>query len=97
VYIRMSTAPTAREICLVLILLTTLLAISKTNHDFSLRKTPRPVLSGLDGNPLAIVDSPVLADHHHAAQNWRTRLSWGSEPVPETKVVAHVPGAFFSL
>jgi hypothetical protein len=92
----MSTAPTPREICLVFILLTALLAISKTNHDFSLRKTPRPVLSGLDGQPIAIDDSPVLSDHHHTAQNGRTRLSWGSEPVPETKIVAHVPGENFS-
>jgi hypothetical protein len=93
----MSTTPTIREICLVAILLASLLVLSQKNYDFSFQRASPPTEADRNhSSPLH--DSILTASDDFAFRaaplDWRTRLRWADLQVPQTQIVAHVPGAF---
>lgn len=79
--------PTRREIWLAVFLLITLLFVSRSRPTFEL---PSSASTGSQ-HDLATHDS---ASHgtELAPQSPRGRIRWGSGEVPQTKLVAHVPG-----
>jgi hypothetical protein len=82
----MTFTPTRREIVLVVILLAT---FSLTRRfDFSIRRVPAPRHG--DNIHSSVAPGGIKALLVHKA--FRTHLSWGSAPVPDTKIIAHVPG-----
>ncbi|CDO73894.1 hypothetical protein BN946_scf185016.g51 [Trametes cinnabarina] len=83
--------PTAREICLLTILFVGLLYFSATFPrnkgavtDF-LQPSQSIIEAGLDTTPLTL-------ETQYTLQSLNPPLSWGLGQVPETKIVAHVPG-----
>ncbi|TFY62377.1 hypothetical protein EVG20_g6724 [Dentipellis fragilis] len=82
-----SSAPTQREIVLVVLLLTSLI--------FFFRNGTSVRHPTLDAN---FLDSEQASSHSEKSRlaipplPQNTRLSWGSESVPRTRIVAHVPG-----
>ena len=87
----LSAPPTAREIALLLILLTFLL-VTTSNLTSSLESnklSDDPFLQP----PSKIADNSTHTNHTVEPKRFDTVLSWrGSEKVPDTVVVAHVPG-----
>jgi hypothetical protein len=84
--------PTRRELVIVLFLLVILLLVSHSNHQPSL--SPHSSVVNYDKHNISTTSGvPHAGDH----QSLRTRLSWGTSPVPQTKVLAHVPGRFSLL
>jgi hypothetical protein len=79
-------SPTRREIWLAVFLLVSLLFISRSRSDLNL---PRSVRAGPEDN-LPTQNSTYL-EHGIAPQLLRDRVRWASQ-VPQTKIVAHVPG-----
>lgn len=80
-----SAAPTRRELVLVTLLLAFLLLISRPSNTTNPTQTGHNTYntSAANGSPQAYHDT-------------NTRLTWGSSPVPQTKVLAHVPGMWMS-
>lgn len=76
--------PTRREIVLVVVLFTALLFLSKVHFD------SRSRLISLS-SPSTDFTNTIPAQNA-TARNYESRLSWGTAHVPETKIVAHVPG-----
>lgn len=77
-----SAAPTRREVVLVTLLLVFLLLISRPSN------TTKPTRTGHNTYNTSVANGSPQAYHDTA----NTRLTWGSSPVPQTKVLAHVPG-----
>ena len=84
--------PTRREICLVVLLLVVLLLLSDANFDLGLRTSPISPFHRAGTKPVA--DSSTLSDEYEERLQ-RTRLDWTLSRIPETKVVAHVPGMLY--
>ena len=88
--------PTAREIVLLTVLFTSLLFFSATFPRNSgsvtdiLKTLPYVVEEELDTAPLTL-------ETQYTLQALNRPLSWGAGQVPETKIVAHVPGELFVL
>ena len=88
--------PTAREIVLLTVLFTSLLFFSATFPRNSgsvtdiLKTLPYVVEEELDTTPLTL-------ETQYTLQALNRPLSWGAGPVPETKIVAHVPGELLVL
>ena len=86
--------PTSREILLLTILFGCLLFFSATLH-----KTPGTT-SDLVHSPFIVEEEvatqPLTLETQYTLQVLNTPLSWGTGQVPETKIVAHVPGELHS-
>lgn len=83
--------PTTREICLLTVLLTLLIVFTlNLPHD---RRTLKDIVGPYtvyeDGDISAVV--PTL-ENQYSLQTLNRPLRWDAGPVPETKIVAHVPG-----
>ena len=84
-------SPTSREICLLAALFVGLLYFSATfpRHKGAvtdlLRPSPHVVEQDLDSLPLTL-------ETQYTLQSLNPPLRWGLGQVPETKIVAHVPG-----
>jgi hypothetical protein len=79
--------PTRRELVIVTLLLVFLLLVSRSNHQPALP----PHSSVVNSDKHGVSTTPGHADTYQFS---RARLSWGTYPVPQTKVLAHVPGRF---
>jgi hypothetical protein len=80
--------PTRREIWLAVFLLVSLLFLSRSSH--SSYVLPASIQTGLQGNLSA--PNASLAGDEIVLHSLRDRIRWGKAQVPETKIVAHVPG-----
>lgn len=80
-------APTRREIWLAVVLLLSLLFLSRSHSKFEL---PVSVETGINGNQSTTNSS--FPGNEIALQSLRDRIRWGKAQVPVTKIVAHVPG-----
>ncbi|CAL1709260.1 unnamed protein product [Somion occarium] len=86
--------PTAREICLLAILLVVLLSGSSKLKSSNLNVSDITRLRGSSGSieePYMDTNS-VPFDTQYSLQQLNTPLKWGLGQVPETEIVAHVPG-----
>jgi hypothetical protein len=81
------TPPTRRELVIVTLLLVFLLLVFRSNNQPF--HPSQPSLVGSDNNISAKAPS---RSHSGAPQTLKTVLSWGTSPVPQTKILAHVPG-----
>ena len=83
--------PTVREICLLAVLLTLLIVFTvNLPHDQRTLKDivgPYTVYEAGDVSTIA----PTL-ENQYTLQTLNKPLRWDAGPVPETKIVAHVPG-----
>ena len=79
--------PTRRELVIVTLLLVFLLVFRSNDHSSLSPQPSSPV--GLSNNNSA---TPPGVLHTGSPQSLRARLSWGTSPVPQTKVLGHVPG-----
>ena len=83
--------PTPREIVILCVLFVSLLYLSAT-----FPRNDGAVSELLSKSPYFVTDevtvTPLSLDTQYTLQALNPPLSWGSEPVPETKIVAHVPG-----
>lgn len=80
--------PTRREIWLAVFLLVSLLFLSRSSH--SPNALPASIQTDLHGNLSA--PNASLAGDEIVLHSLRDRIRWGKAQVPETKIVAHVPG-----
>lgn len=82
--------PTRRELVLVLVLLLTILYYSSSrvqNYPF-----PAPV------SPLSLHHSSAFSTlEEKTPLVYDTRLTWGNDDVPQTKVLANVPGNYMPI
>lgn len=85
--------PTRRELVIVTLLLVFLLLASSFRSDKQPSRPLHPYL-GVDNNNISA--APAGVSHGGAPETLITRLSWGTSPVPQTKVLAHVPGQLSS-
>lgn len=81
-------APTRREIWLAVFLLVSLLFLPGSHSDLEL---PASIHTGLYGNSSTRLNSSLISNDT-GPQNFRDRIRWEMAQVPETKIVAHVPG-----
>lgn len=83
--------PTARELFLLTVLLGSLLFFSAT-----FPRNSSSVSDLIRASPFALQDDldsvPLELETQYTLQALNPPLRWGAEPVPETKIVAHVPG-----
>ena len=83
--------PTAREICLLTVLLTLLIVFTlNLPHD---RRTLKDIVvpyTVYEGGEVSAI-APTL-ENQYTLQALDRPLRWSTGPVPETKIVAHVPG-----
>ncbi len=88
--------PTTREIFLLCLLLVGLLTFSTTIKPSSVSEFAK-----LRGGIYTVEDdaeqAPSTFQSQYSLQTLSMPLSWGVGQVPETKIVAHVPGASHSL
>lgn len=77
--------PTKREVLLLTILLVTLL-VSFNKRE---QRPPPPPSLGTHNDTPHIKPTSLQAS---SPQQLDSRLSWGSSPVPQTQIIAHVPG-----
>ena len=82
--------PTRRELVIVTLLLVFLLLVFRSNDKPSHGHSSHPSLVGVGSN------STKSPGRSHS-QTLRTQLSWGTSPVPQTKILAHVPGQLSQL
>ncbi len=88
--------PTPREILLLILLFGCLLFFTA-----NLQRRPGHV-SDLIRSPYIVEDEvtakPLTLETQYTLQTLNAPLSWGTGPVPETKIIAHVPGeSYFRL
>ncbi|KAF7297140.1 hypothetical protein MIND_00946900 [Mycena indigotica] len=78
--------PTAREILLVCILLVGLFILFFPDPRSQFASAPAPTRFGYNRSTAHSTPPPTQQNH------FSTRLNWGKDAVPQTKVVAHAPG-----
>jgi hypothetical protein len=78
---------TRREVWLAVFLLVSLLSLSKSRANFNL--TPS-IQTPHDDKPPTHNSSYV--EHEREPKLLHDRIRWGANDVPQTKIVAHVPG-----
>jgi hypothetical protein len=83
-------SPTRREIWLAVLLLLSLLLISRSRSDFGVSPSlrTRPNVNTQSKNSSYV-------EHEVAPQPLRDRIRWGTGEIPHTEVVAHVPGELY--
>lgn len=79
--------PTRRELTIITLLLVFLLLVFRS-HD---QPSPSHISQGVNNSS----DTNPSLSYNGARQALRTRLTWRTSPVPQTKVLAHVPGQSF--
>ena len=88
--------PTAREVVILGVLLVSLLYLSAT-----FPRNDGAISELLAGKPYLVEEGssvlPMTLETQYTLQSLNAPLSWGAEPVPETKIVAHVPGKCYLL
>ncbi|KAF8073639.1 hypothetical protein FPV67DRAFT_1478736 [Lyophyllum atratum] len=85
-----SATPTRRELLLLSLLFLFLLFVSRKSDVQDARTVSNPLTSfSRNASPLATSSNNL---HPGNTQISDAHLSWGSSPVPQTKVLAHVPG-----
>lgn len=77
--------PTKREVVLLAILLVTLLVSFHQRE----QRPPLPLNLGNHDDTPHVKPTSLQAS---SPQQLDSRLSWGSSPVPQTQIIAHVPG-----
>ena len=82
-------SPTRREIWLAVFLLISLLFFSRSRTNFDVAPSTRT--SGPNDNFSPSQNSSDV-EQEITPQPFRDRLKWGAGEIPQTKIVAHVPG-----
>jgi len=80
-------SPTRREVYLAILLLVSLLFVSQSRPDFDL---PASVQTGSSDKQATPNSSNV--EQAIAPQSLRDRIRWGAGEIPQTQILAHVPG-----
>jgi hypothetical protein len=83
-------SPTRREIWLAVLLLVSLLFVSRSRPDFVLSPS---IQSGPSDKPAT--QNSTHVEQEIPPQPLRDRIRWGAGEIPQTKIVAHVPGEWW--
>ncbi|KAG6832018.1 hypothetical protein H0H92_006054 [Tricholoma furcatifolium] len=87
-----SATPTRREFFLVVLLFLLLSLLTHKSDTSRLRNVPNPLTKSTENTSSSSAFAGTTSARRAAPQYADAHLTWGSSPVPETRVLSHAPG-----